>query len=78
VGNVSTGLDREHEIVCHAISPVLEGFLEWQLVKGIVDLDSLKFFGIVIKKVFLWEAFGIERTDPMIVMPARSSNMNPV
>src|SRR5215211_419943 len=70
MSEVTRGLDREDEVLRNRIPPSDERFLLRQPVEGVVDLRGTEATGVVLKEAFVGEVRRVERTLPVIVVPA--------
>src|SRR5439155_9974018 len=70
VGQVTTDLDGHDEVVRGALRPGLEGAPLGQPVERVVGFDGREPGGVRLEPGTLGELAGIERTSPVVVLPA--------
>src|SRR5215813_8009013 len=76
MGQVSIRFDRVDESVRRLLAPGLEGLSGGQLIESIVDLDRVESLGVELEPLLRWRFFRIETPAPMVVIPARASDVN--
>ena len=72
----ATGFTREQELFRGSLSPIDERVMGRKLIEGVIDFDRVKVLGVDAEKFGTWCVLRIERTYPMVVMPAGSSNVD--
>src|SRR5215475_6070320 len=76
MGQVSIRFDRVNESVRRLLAPCLEGLGGGQLVESIVDLDRVESLSVELEPLLRRRSFRIEAPAPMVVIPARASDVN--
>src|SRR5262245_5590723 len=76
VGQVSIRLDCIDEPLRRLLAPGLEGLCGGQLIESIVDLDRVESLGVELEPPLRRRFFRIETPTPMLVIPARASDVN--
>src|SRR5215831_12668520 len=76
MGQVSIRFDRVDESVRRLLAPGLEGLSGGQLIESIVDLDRVESLGVELEPLLRRRFFRIEAPAPMVVIPARASDVN--
>src|SRR5215475_10243195 len=76
MGQVSVRFDRVDESVRRLLAPGLEGLSGGQLIESIVDLDRVESLGVELEPLLLQRSFRIEAPAPVLVIPARASDVN--
>jgi len=75
VSDVAAGFNGEDKSVWCRISPLDEGRLCGQMIKGIIDLCRLEILYVVVKKMLIGQVLRIKGTFPVVVVPSRCPNM---
>jgi len=76
MGDKTACLNGEDEPFRRGIMPLLEGLLLRQPVERVIDFHGVEVPGIVAKEVSFRNTGRVEGTDPVLVMPAGSPDMN--
>src|SRR5215475_12480157 len=76
MGQVSIRLDRVDESDRRLLAPGLEGLSGGQLIESIVNLDGVESLGVELEPPLRWRFFRIEAPAPVLVIPARASDVN--
>src|SRR5262245_18711151 len=76
MGQVSVRFDRVDESFRRLLAPGLEGLSGGQLIESIVDLDRVESLGVELEPMLRGRFFRIEAPSPVLVIPARASDVN--
>lgn len=77
VRDISAGLAGEHELLWCPVAPCGDGLLRRQAIESAVDLDRIEPLGVEGQKVLRLGASGINRANPVRVVPSRSADPQP-
>src|SRR5262245_32467389 len=76
MGQVSIRFDRVNESFRRLLAPGLEGLSGGQLIESVVDLDRVERLGVELEPLLRRRSFRIEAPAPVLVIPARASDVN--
>jgi len=76
VGDISVGLHRPEEISRCLFAPGLKGLGFGEPVKRGIELNGPVVFGVELKPLGFWAALRIECLPPVIVVPARGTDVD--
>src|SRR5919198_2558971 len=76
MGEKAACLDSEAEPRRSGIAPLAKAFRCREAIEAVVDLDSIKALQVKIQHLRRGQAFRVERTAPMLVLPSRGADTN--
>src|SRR5689334_149006 len=78
VGDEAIGLDRIAESGRRLVVPSVEGFRLRHAIEAGIDLDSIELLRVALEPALLRQALWIEDAPPVLVHPARATDVNPL
>jgi hypothetical protein len=76
VGNEAAAFHSETKIIRDRFAPCFERINGWQMIEAVIELDRVEILRIKFEHFGGGKSLGIERAEPMPVIPARGADVN--